>query len=670
MQSSLLYSRGLHIALIPDGNGRWATRRGLPRRTGHLAGLRRVEESVRAAADTGISVLSLFAFSRLNWHRPDPEVRFLMRVFRRFFLRAARACPARGIRVVGIGRRHRLPTTLRDALEEAEAATERQAGMILRVAVDYSSRDAIREAATRIARLPEIPPDVFSRLLADPGPVTARYFPREARRPPPLPSVRHPAAVRAKSVLLVNPFYRKDPSGSFMKHALTPALALPSIAAATPPDWRVKLWDENLLRGPPPARPVPAVAGITVHLTFTARAYELARWFRRRGAAVVLGGPHVTAMPEEAARHADAIAIGDGVVVWPEILEDAAAGRLRPVYRGSYRLPLDLQPPPRRDVIPLRSFLTTQSMIATRGCHNRCSFCYLSTEGLAMPYQVRDPRTVVDEIAASGEPYAVFIDNNLGSRPGYLRALCRELRPAGIIWSAAGSLDVADDPALIRAMAAAGCTGVFVGFESITEANLIEARKRSPHVADFGRRIRLFHDHGIQVNGSFVLGFDHDEAAVFDRTIEWIERHRLECATLQILTPYPGTPLFTRLEAEGRILTRDWSRYDTAHVVFRPRRMDPETLEDGYRRCYRELFRPGSIWRRRPDRAGAVPSYLATSLLYKHLNPVWLRVIRHGLTAAVWRPLLRFARWRHRNSGAVARANLRIPNPQPGATSY
>ena len=170
MQSSLLDGQGLHVALIPDGNGRWATRRGLPRRAGHLAGLRRVEESVRAAADLGISVLSLFAFSRLNWRRPDPEVRFLMRVFRRFFRRAARACPPRGIRVVGIGRRHRLPTTLRDALDEAEAATERQAGMILRVAVDYSSRDAIREAATRIAGLPEVPPDVFSRLLADPGP--------------------------------------------------------------------------------------------------------------------------------------------------------------------------------------------------------------------------------------------------------------------------------------------------------------------------------------------------------------------------------------------------------------------------------------------------------------------------------------------------------------------
>ena len=217
---------------------------------------------------------------------------------------------------------------------------------------------------------------------------------------------------------------------------------------------------------------------------------------------------------------------------------------------------------PARDLLPRCSFLTTTSVIATRGCHNRCGFCYLSTKGLHMPCQVRDPEDVV------------------------------------------------------RAMARSGCTGVFVGLETLEAKNLEDAGKRSCPPSDYARRIRIFPDHGIQVNGSFVLGFDHDDAGVFDRTIDWIEEQRLECATFQILTPYPGTPLFDQMLAEGRILHRDWSRYDTAHVVFQPRRMSGAQLQEGYRRCCTRLFSHRSIWRRRPEDPRAIPAYLAMSYLY------------------------------------------------------
>ncbi len=168
-------------------------------------------------------------------------------------------------------------------------------------------------------------------------------------------------------------------------------------------------------------------------------------------------------------------------------------------------------------MLPRDGFLTTTSLIATRGCHNRCGFCYLSTEGLHMPYRMRDVEQVVAEFAADGQPYAVFVDNNLGSRPDYLRALCRALRPLGIIWSAAVTIDVTDDPSLVREMALAGCTGVFIGFESLNAANLDDARKRTPVPDDYARRVRILHDHGIQVNGSFVLGFDHDRPDVFEQ---------------------------------------------------------------------------------------------------------------------------------------------------------
>src|SRR5439155_14969158 len=411
-------------------------------------------------------------------------------------------------------------------------------------------------------------------------------------------------------------------------------------AAATPAHWRVRYWDENLLQGPPPVDPVPEVVGISVHLTFASRAYDLARWYRARGARVVLGGLHVLSCPDEAAPHADALAIGDGVQLWPVILDDVTAGRLQPVYRATWQRPYREDPPPRRDLVPPGSFLTTASLIATRGCHNRCGFCYLSTDGLRMPYQVRDVEQVVAELRDSDEPYAVFVDNNLGSRPEYVRALCRALRPLERIWSAAVTIDVTDDPGVVREMALAGCTGVFIGFESLSDANLRDARKRTPRPEDYARRVRILHDHGIQVNGSFVLGFDHDHRDVFATTAAWIEANHLECATFHILTPYPATPLYRLMEAEGRLLHREWALYDTAHAVFRPRHMSPEELERGYAWLYRRLFSHVSIWRRRPSDRRAVLPYLAMSYLYKRSNRVWRLLIRRRLTHAAWGPLI------------------------------
>ena len=192
--------------------------------------------------------------------------------------------------------------------------------------------------------------------------------------------------------------------------------------------------------------------------------------------------------------------------------------------------------------------------------------------------------------------------------------------PLEVIWSAAVTIDVTDDPSLIREMAVAGCTGVFVGFESLAGDNLVEANKKTPNPGDYARRVAILHDHGIQVNGSFVLGFDHDRADVFERTVGWIETARLKCATFHILTPYPGHAAFQPDGMEGRLLHKDWRLYDTSHAVFRPRHMSPEELEAGYAWCYNRLFSHASIWRRRPADWRAVPPYLAMSYLYKRLE--------------------------------------------------
>ena len=478
-------------------------------------------------------------------------------------------------------------------------------------------------------------------------PRSLTYLPIEMIRAPLLDANTSAGSIQPRYALLINPFYPKDPHASFGKHVLTPTLALTSFAATTPPRWEVRYWDENLLDGRPPFAPMPELVGITVHLTFAQRAFELARWYRSRGSKVVMGGLHVLSCPDECAPHADALAVGDGVQLWPRILADVETGCLKSRYIATYESDYRLDPAPRRSLLPRSSFLTTTSLIATRGCHNRCGFCYLATDGLRMPYRMRDPSQIAEEFAADGQPYAVFVDNNLGSNRKYLRELCQTLKPLNKIWSAAVSIDVTDDPTLIRAMALAGCTGVFVGFESLTDENLADARKKTPRTADYARRVRMLHDNGIQVNGSFVLGFDHDRKDVFARTANWVEENRLESATFHILTPYPATPLFRQMEAEGRLLHRDWTLYDTAHAVFRPKNMTPEELEEGYAWIYHRLFSHASIWRRRPTDWRAVAPYLAMSYLYKRSNRFWRFLIRRHLVHVAWRPLVELTRLRH-----------------------
>ncbi len=455
------------------------------------------------------------------------------------------------------------------------------------------------------------------------------------------------APIKKRHILLLNPFYRKDPHSSFGKHVLTPSLALTSIAASTPDNWSIEYWDENLLQGHPPTDPFPEVVGITVHLTFAKRAYELADWYRSRGSIVVMGGLHVQSCPDECEPHADILAVGEGVQIWGSILHDIENGEFKARYDGSYRKMYREDPTPMRDILPRKQFLTTSSIIATRGCHNRCNFCYLSTKGTYIPSQSREIQQVVDEIIENDHPYAVFVDNNLGSKPAYLDELCDELMPLNKIWSAAVSIDITDRPDVVRKMALSGCFGVFVGFESLNDSSILNSNKKSPMPEDYSRRVKVFHDNGIQVNGSFVFGFDTDEPDVFQKTIDWVEENRLECATFHILTPYPATPLFEQYEKEKRILHKDWGKYDTSHVVFSPKGMTVEQLKDGYEYVYRRLFSYRSIWNRRPKELSAVIPYLIMSQLYKQSNWLWHFLIKHRLTHAVWRPLIELTRWRH-----------------------
>jgi radical SAM superfamily enzyme YgiQ (UPF0313 family) len=239
------------------------------------------------------------------------------------------------------------------------------------------------------------------------------------------------------------------------------------------------------------------------------------------------------------------------------------------------------------------------------------------------------------------------------------------LRPLEKIWSAAVTIDVTDDVALVRAMALAGCTGVFIGFESLEEQNLSDARKRTPRAADYARRVRLLHDHGIAVNGSFVLGFDHDGPDVFERTVAWIEATRLECATFHILTPYPATPLFRQLEAENRLLHRDWDLYDTRHAVFRPAKLTAAELEYGYHRAYREFYRWKSIARGAAAHGDLIAGFrhFGYSAGWKKFEPLWdfvIRTRRAGAMLPVLEAILsEFGRRKPQRPGLTAETHRR-----------
>ncbi len=367
---------------------------------------------------------------------------------------------------------------------------------------------------------------------------------------------------------------------------------------------------------------MPQVVGITVHLTFARRAFELADWYRARGSKVILGGLHVLSCPDECAPHADALALGDGVQLWPRILRDVEADCLQPRYVATYENDYRDDPPPRRSLLPRHSFLTTTSLIATRGCHNRCGFCYLATDGLRMPYRMRDPQQVVDEFRADDQPYAVFIDNNLGSRRDYLHAALRR--------AAAAEQDLERRRHHRRDRRSQpdprhGARRLHRRLRRLRIALRREPRRRPQEDAE-DRRLRPPRAHAARLRHPgeriFVLGFDHDRKDVFARTAEWIEENRLECATFHILTPYPATPLFRQMEAEGRLLHRDWTLYDTGHVVFRPKHMTPEELEDGYAWIYQRLFSHASIWRRRPQALAGGPALPGDVVPLQALQPL------------------------------------------------
>ena len=383
-----------------------------------------------------------------------------------------------------------------------------------------------------------------------------------------------------------------------------PGLGLLKVAALTPPDWHVTITDEKVERLDLDADA--DLVGITSMTATVQRGYELARHFRNRGCKVVMGGMHVSALPEEAREHCDSVVIGEAEGVWPEVLRDFERGALQPVYRQGADLP-PLGGLPRADwnLYRPKGYLPVHFVETSRGCPIGCDFCAV-TSAFGGRLRHRPIDDVIAELKAL-VPFkglfvfkraVFFVDDNIAGDRAYARQLLERVAELRIRWFGQASINIAKDPELLRRCQQSGCVGLFIGLETLSPETLAAVGKRVNRPQDYSEACRRIHDHGIGIDASFVFGFDTDDDGVFDKTLEFVMQTKIEVAYFSILTPYPGTRFHRRMVEEDRLLPTDWSKYDGNHVVFRPTPYTAERLQDGFDTALRELYRVPSILRR------------------------------------------------------------------------
>jgi len=397
---------------------------------------------------------------------------------------------------------------------------------------------------------------------------------------------------------------------------LAPPLLLPLLAGLTPADVEVHLVDENV--EPVDTNTETDWVAITCMTASAPRSYALADAFRARNIPVVMGGIHPTVMPDEAAAHADAVVIGEAEPVWQEVIADLAAGRLRPRYRYNGYADLAGLPRPRRELLQVHRYLTTNVVQTARGCPNACAFCTVSTIA-GRKYRFRPVAEVVEEVRPLGG-WVGFVDDNITGHPQRAKELFEALIPLKLRWVGQADLNLAKDPELMSLAVRSGCQALFMGLESLSQENL-RATHKAPNVGtDMSAAIKTIHRAGLEIIGSFVLGLDGDDRGAFARTAEFAERHKLAAAQFSVLTPFPGTVIREQLEQEGRILDNDWSHYTMSHVVFRPRHMTDLELHRGQRYVYGRFYSIPSILQRCCTTRGKLLTRLLVNLSYRGLN--------------------------------------------------
>jgi radical SAM superfamily enzyme YgiQ (UPF0313 family) len=376
---------------------------------------------------------------------------------------------------------------------------------------------------------------------------------------------------------------------------------LPLLAALTPPGHTVTIVDEAF--APDDMDQEVDLVGITVMTDLALRAYHIADTYRHKAVKVVLGGIHPTVLPDEALEHADAVVVGEAEGLWPRLLSDAASGQMQRLYRAAKMTDLKGLPRPRRDLLPGFKYTGNApipiGVETSRGCPYDCEFCSIG-QTLGHHYRVRPVQEVIAEIESIDSPHLFFVDDALGLNRNAARKLFTEMIPLRRLWLGQGTVSLAEDLELLRLMRRSGCMGLLIGFESVQKATQNEMKKIKTLRIDFDEAVRRFHDEGFGILGAFVFGFDYENKEVFEQTLEFIMRSRLDCVELRILTPFPGTRLYERLLSEGRLFVRDWwlRGYPPDTLLFQPKGMTADELLSGFARLNRQTYSFGAMIKR------------------------------------------------------------------------
>jgi radical SAM superfamily enzyme YgiQ (UPF0313 family) len=379
---------------------------------------------------------------------------------------------------------------------------------------------------------------------------------------------------------------------TFGRKAIFMPLGLMVAAAAVPRSWQVEIVDE-CAQGAPITRDVDLV-GITAMTCQAPRAYEIAGAYRRLGVPVILGGIHPSCLPQEALCHATAVAVGEAEGTLPRMLEDFAAGRLSGIYRAEENVEIAA---PRRDLLNPRDYFVNNAVQISRGCPLRCKFCTTAAM-YGGRYSVRPIEAILQEIRDLGARRVVFADDNVVGDFRWAREFLKALGTLGIQWTGQATINIARDDEMLALLKASGCAGLILGLESPNPESLREGHKTVCPAEDYLPLIRKMQAAGIGTWGSFLLGFDADTVESLHATVGFARQALLDISCFPILTPYPGTPLFDEYEAAGRILTRDWTKYNGATVVFQPKRMTSRALANCQIAAFREFYSWGSMWQR------------------------------------------------------------------------
>jgi radical SAM superfamily enzyme YgiQ (UPF0313 family) len=440
-------------------------------------------------------------------------------------------------------------------------------------------------------------------------------------------------ALKIALISPAGPLYRHR-GGIFSKSLRYSPLTLITLAAYVPPELNatVEIFDEGIQELP--GRLGDGVEADLVAMTVITgtapRAYQLADRFRARSIPVVLGGPHITLIPEDAAPHADAIVTGYAEHTWPELLNDFTRDSLKPRYEQA-NLDLSGLPLPRRDLLKPGAYITTSVFEATRGCRHACEFCVVPAAWGRKPFQ-KPVEDVVRDIQSTGATKAIFIDLNLIADIAYARRLFEALIPLGIRWFGLVTVLLQHDTDLLELMARSGCSGLLVGLESINQRGLNGIRKKFNQTQDFDGFVSLLHRYRITLMGTFVFGLDEDTPEVFEETARFAIDANIDLPRFAILTPFPGTALYQRLNEQDRILTRDWSLYDGQHVVFQPASMTVQELAEGHEQAWKKVYSVRSIFKRLAGSRLQLPINITANIgyrfyarnLHSHYNCDWI----------------------------------------------